>query len=190
VSLRDVLEEARARRAWVRVERAIESGWIDGHVLDVGPVWFVMDVLGSGIRWEGFEAYRLADVVEVTVPHPRRRFYEAALRSRGDKRPARRGLTAWTLPQLVRWGGARYPVVTLRREQVDPGACWIGVPLAVDDRELVLREITPDATWEAEPTAYDLAEITQLGFGGTYEDALARVAGPPPGWDPGRAWLR
>jgi hypothetical protein len=37
-------------------------------------------------------------------------------------------------------------------------------------------EVDPDAVWDEDPTAYRLAQVTLVDFGGSYEEALTLVA--------------
>jgi hypothetical protein len=71
-------------------------------------------------------------------------------------------------------------VVTIHRENVDPDICQIGRVVAVDKDKVRLLEINPDASWDSRPLVYRTREITRIDFGGSYEDALMLVGGPPP----------
>lgn len=42
-----------------------------------------------------------------------------------------------------------------------------------------MLEINPDASWDEAPTQYKLKEITEIEFGGGYEEALFLVGGNP-----------
>jgi hypothetical protein len=48
-------------------------------------------------------------------------------------------------------------------------------------RRVSLLKIDPDATWDTTPTEYRLREITRVGFGADYENALHLVGGEPAG---------
>lgn len=73
--------------------------------------------------------------------------------------------------------GTGFPLVTIHRERVDPHVCWIGQILSVERGRVSLLQINPDAKWDEKPTTYWLNEITQVNFGGDYEDALHLVGG-------------
>lgn len=71
-------------------------------------------------------------------------------------------------------------MVTIHREGVDPDVCRIGRVVGINGGRVWLQEINPDATWDATPLPYPLAEITRITFGGDYENALHLVGGDPP----------
>jgi hypothetical protein len=71
-------------------------------------------------------------------------------------------------------------LVTIHRERVDRGVCWIGRVIGVDRGCVKLLEIRPDATWNDEPEVYRLSEITRIDFGGGYAEALKLVGGLGP----------
>ena len=71
--------------------------------------------------------------------------------------------------------------MAIHHEQVDPDVCRIGRVLRVSRGCVSLLEINPDATWDTAPTDYPLKEITEVNFGGDYEDALYLVGGDPAG---------
>ena len=58
--------------------------------------------------------------------------------------------------------------------------CNIGRVVAIDRGRVSLLEINPGATWDAEPVEYPMREITRVGFGADYENALHLVGGSPP----------
>lgn len=72
--------------------------------------------------------------------------------------------------------GAAFPLITIHREQIKRGACFIGRTVSVTQRSVVIRSISPQAEWEG-LDRYQLRDITLLEFGGIYESLLLRVAG-------------
>lgn len=173
------LGEALRRRWLVRLHRRFEDGPVQGYILDVGPKFFVMALVSDRLRLDGFECFRVDDLTKLG-PDPHSAFAEAALGKRGL-------VPDWTPPvsvastrQLVVSAGQAFPLVSLHREQSDPGVCHIGRVVHVDDLRVALLEIDADAEWDEEPTVYKLNELTRVSFGGDYEDALAAVGGEPP----------
>ena len=71
--------------------------------------------------------------------------------------------------------GERFPLLAIHRETECPGVCFIGRLLEVNSRSAAIEELDTQASWTG-PARYALRQITRLGFGGGYEDALARVA--------------
>ena len=71
-------------------------------------------------------------------------------------------------------------LVTIYRETVKPDTCWIGKITKMTEREVSMLEIGPDAEWRDKPTTFKLKEITEIDFGGGYEEALSLVGGAAP----------
>jgi len=174
------LEAAVRRRQLIRFWRPFEEGSVHGYVLAAGPQWFLLALVGDGIRFNGFQCFRRRDVRNLQMPHSHVRFVEAALRKRGERVPRRPRVNVLSLEGLLRSANRLFPLVTIHREQVDPGACWIGRVRDVDKKRVAMLEIDPDACWHHAPTDYRLSEITRVDFGGDYEDALSIVGGSPP----------
>src|SRR5215813_5164123 len=60
----------------VRFTRPFEDGSVNGYVLAIGPRWFLVSLVGDGIRFDGFQCFRLSDVRKVYIPHPHTAFIE------------------------------------------------------------------------------------------------------------------
>ncbi|HEU4395097.1 MAG TPA: hypothetical protein VFS92_05990, partial [Planctomycetota bacterium] len=148
-------------------------------VLDVGPKFFLLAPVSDRIRFEGFECYRVADVRGLR-PDTNPAFVESALRKRGERLPRKPRVSLRRTDELLVSASRAFPLVTIHREEVDPDACWIGRVVGVRRGRMSLLEINPDASWDPQPTVYRLGEITQVDFGGGYEDALHIVGGDPP----------
>jgi hypothetical protein len=170
--------EARRERRFVRFSRRFETSLIRGYVLDVGPKFFLLALVSDRIWFDGFECFRVGDVSDVE-PDPYAAFVEAALKRRGERPPRKPRVSIASLEDLLLSATRAFPLVTVFREQVVPGACWIGRVLGVARGRVSLLKIDPDATWEATPTEYRLREITRVGFGADYENALHLVGGEP-----------
>ena len=68
------------------------------------------------------------------------------------------------------------PLVAISTDESSPDSCWIGSITKIGKRRLTLMEVTPNAEWETSTSKYDLAAITEIGFGGGYEASLYTVA--------------
>jgi hypothetical protein len=174
--LQSTLKTAMAGRSMVRLTRTIEVGGADGYVMGVSDLWTLLLIIGDGVTYEGFQAFRLRDVVSLENPSPRASFYQAVLRKRGLRRSRRPRVDLTSTQSLVRSAAAHFPLITIHREKADPEICHIGRITAVSATALSLLEVNPDATWEQAATTLRIGQITRVDFGGPYEDALALVA--------------
>jgi hypothetical protein len=176
--LRAKLATALSERTLVRVEREIDEGWCDAYVVALGDGWVLLAVVGHGIRPNGYEAIRLRDITKFLERAPHATFVEAALARKKIKRPEPLNIDITDAASIL-GGVPQYPLVSIHREVADAEVCHIGRVSSLTKKSVFLLEVTPDATWEAEPTPYALSEITKIGFGDPYSEALALVNAAP-----------
>jgi hypothetical protein len=172
------LKQAQVNGQLIRLNRRFERTHIRGYVLDIGPQFFLLALVSDRIWFDGFECFRLRDVLNV-ASDPFAAFAEAAPRKRRQRTPKNPGVDVSSPEALLLSVGRRFPLIAVHREQVDPEVCWIGCVLGVHRGRLSLLEINPDAKWDVTPTEHSVKEITRVNFGGDYEEALASVGGEP-----------
>jgi hypothetical protein len=177
-TIRSQLINASRSGQFVRLSRRFERTPVRGYVLDVGPRFFLLSLVSDRIRFDGFECFRIADIRSVR-PDPYAAFCEAALRKRKARRPKAPPVSVRSVAQMVETAGRAFPLVAIHREEVDSSVCWIGRVRKVRAGRVSLLEVDPAAMWDSRPSEFRLAELTQINFGGDYEDALYRVAGEP-----------
>jgi hypothetical protein len=173
------LSDAKRRKHFIRLSRRFEDPRVRGYVLDIGPKFFLLSLVSDRLWFDGFECFRVRDVL-TAEPDPYATFAESALRRRGQRKPKKPRVSVRNIEAILLSAGRAFPLVTIHREQIDPDVCWIGRVLEVSRGRVSLLEINPDGTWDSRPTEYLVSEITQVNFGGDYEDALYLVGGDPP----------
>jgi hypothetical protein len=178
-SCREQIEEAIAKRQFVRIKRRFEDAVIHGYVLVSGPRHFVVALVNDRLWYDGFECFRIKDVRSIK-PDPYATFAESALRLRRQRKPRPPRLDLESIQTLLATAGALYPLVTIHREKVEPDICRIGRIVGTSPKQVTLLEIGPGAEWDEATATYPIKEITRVNFGGGYEDALALVGGPAP----------
>jgi hypothetical protein len=136
----------------------------------------LLALVSDGIRFNGFQAFRLKDVSKIEVPCQNAGFVETALDLRNEVKPSAPPVSVNSLAELIRSSDAAFPLVTIHREIADPEVCHIGIVEDVNTSRVLLHEIGPDAEWDEEATAYRRADITRVDFGGDYEEALWLVS--------------
>jgi hypothetical protein len=177
-TMADQLTAAMRDGQLIRLYRPFEETYVRGYILDVGAEFFLLGLVSDRLWFDGFECFRVDEVDEV-ISDPYTRFTEAALAARGQVRPELT-LRLTSIGELLTSAAERFPLVTIHKERDEPDACYVGRILSVEGGIVWVREIGPDATWDAVPLAHRLSEITRVNFGGGYEDALALVGGAPP----------
>ncbi|MGW4947209.1 hypothetical protein ACWEOZ_37120 [Actinoplanes sp. NPDC004185] len=175
------LDRALRERRLVRLRRRIDrADKLEGYVVMLADSWLLMAVVDDGIRLNGFAALRSADVVAVK-PRPTDGFVGKALALQGTWPPvAPTNVDLTGIRKLIVSVAEHFSLVTLHLEKSIPDACFIGRLAAVRKRTVGIREVSPQATWDREPTKWPLRKITRIDFGGAYENALYAVAGDPP----------
>src|SRR5262249_1375928 len=113
-------------------------------------------------------------------PHPYAAFAEAALKKLKEPIPRKPKVNVSSIEELLVSANRAFPLVTIHRETVDTGACWIGTIKEVRHGQVSILEIGPDAKWDRKSTVYMMNEITSVEFGGEYERALYLVGRNPP----------
>jgi hypothetical protein len=147
--------------------------------LDRGPQFFLLALVGDNLRFNGFNCIRYRDVRELEVPARYAAFAESALKLRGQVIPRPPKVKLGSTSELLTTAGRAFPIITIHRENVDSDICQIGRVVAVEKDKVELLEINADAHWDSRPLGYKTREITRVDFGGSYEDALMLVGGPP-----------
>jgi hypothetical protein len=176
---RSQLAIARRDRVLVKFTRPFEQGSVNGYVIDIGPQFFLVALVSDGIRFNGFQCFRLSDVRRLQVPSKYAACAEAALKKRAERVSKNPHVVITSLPKLLLTANRAFPLVTIHRERVDPDVCQIGHVVDLRNGCVSMLEIGPDAVWDDKPETYSLNEITRVDFGGDYEDALHLVGGLP-----------
>jgi hypothetical protein len=168
---------ARRKKLLVRFASALDRGTVNGYVLDIGPQFFLIALVSDGLRPNGYQCYRLADIRKLRVPDKFAQFHEAVLKKRGIRFPKKPRVDVSSIEKLLQTANRAFPLITIHREKVDAGACWIGRVVDLGRGRVTLLEIGPDASWHDELETYRLSEITRVDFGGDYENALQLIGG-------------
>jgi hypothetical protein len=109
------------KKLLIRFASALERGTISGYVLDIGPQFFLMALVSDGIRYDGFQCYRLSDVRRLRVPDKYAQFHEAVLRIRGLPPPKKPPVALSSAAELLRTANRAFPLVTIQLRPVRAG---------------------------------------------------------------------
>lgn len=170
------LEKAMRERNLVSFYRRYEDFAVRGYVVAVGPKFFLFLIVSDRIWFDGFECFRISDVLNLQ-PDPYATFMETALKKRGDRRPRKPHVCLESIEKILLSASRSSPLVTVHCEKIDPDVCHIGRVVGIARGRVALLKINPAAIWDIAPTEYRLAEITRVSFGGDYEEALSLVGG-------------
>src|SRR5262245_51377382 len=107
------LAAALGDKTLVKFTRPFEHGSVNGYVLDVGPRWFLLALVGDGIRFNGFQCFRLSDVRNLQLPHPYATFTESALKKRGERLPKKLRVNVASIEELLLSANLLFPLVAI-----------------------------------------------------------------------------
>ena len=130
--------------------KRLDKHVIRGVVLASTSDLALLHLLDDGIRLDGYSVIRTRDITRLDLLLPRAEFYYEALRLRKQCPRNPRGIDLSDLTTVITSAGKAYPLVTVHPERKQPGICWIGRPLHIEKRDLVLAYITPGAMWEGD----------------------------------------
>jgi hypothetical protein len=173
------LEEAFTSPFIVKFYSPYEPGSTLGYVLDMGPEFFLLGLIDDRIRFNGYQCYRASDVRKLKAPAPNAEFITNALRLRREAINKKPDIDLSSVSALLRSASHLFNLTTIHREKINPATCKIGKVIELNDDQLRLLEIDPDAVWAKRPTTVRLSDITRVDFGGDYEEALHLVGGDP-----------
>jgi hypothetical protein len=173
-----VLEAAASERAFVSVRSkpSADARW-DGFVVGLSREWVLLHVVDDGIELDGYRAVRRRDVV--SAARRDRAFAARALALRGQGAEPLPDLALVDARALLTSAQQHFPLLSVELSRLAPGACYIGCIRAIDDENVAVLTIDLDAEWD-EVMTYRLDDVTAIGFGGRYEEALWLVGGEPP----------
>lgn len=154
---------------------------LTGVVLATGRRWLVLHTVWD-LQLANPQAVRLRDVTRIEVDDSGDYVAARALLHRGFVLEDLSGLdfdsTAGALRSMARLGS----VLTIHPERRWPGTCHLGELGAVDAerKRFALWELTPRATWDAEPTTWRFRDVTLIEARDPYAETIAALAGPRP----------
>jgi hypothetical protein len=175
------LQRAHDEQLLVRVRRWIpRANRLDGCVVGIGTTWVALHRLSDRVAFDGWQLIRLKDIQAVSTEPGNDCFETKALQARSLWPPTPPAVELDNTVGMIATAATAGPMVSLFDEFAYPDICWIGVPGSIDEVEVRLIEVGPQADWKRKPRRFSIEDITRLDVGGGYEEALHLVAGPPP----------
>jgi hypothetical protein len=146
-------------------------------VLDWGPELTLVQVFDTdSFQLDGYAVFRNSDVRRWReIP---KADFAARAADFNNVLPSRPKLvTIASMKESAASAGASFPLITIHRERIKKGVCFVGRFVRASQRSITIESITPQAEWEGQEN-YRLKDITLLEFGGVYENLLSALAGP------------
>jgi hypothetical protein len=180
--MRELLEHAARKGSLVKVSRCIRDVEpITCFVLGVGAEWTLL-AWCEDHRPDGFSVVRTTDISRVRKIGGQKSLTVRVLSSRAQWPIASPQESAYLddSRKLLASAARTHGLVVVNKEREATDVCWVGEPLRTGRRFLTLHKVSPSARWHRKPSRFRLETITQIGFGGHYEETLREFAGPRP----------
>jgi hypothetical protein len=177
-SVQERLEEAAAERSLVRVATKPEVDAPDeGFVVGLSADWLLLHVVSNQVELNGYLALRREDVV--SVDRDVEPFVERAFELRGDAPEPLVDVALVDARAILTSAQREFPLVSVDLARRSPGTRFIGRVHEIDDDVVTLLLVDTAGEW-ADAETYAFSDVTAIGFGDRYMEALALVAGEPP----------
>jgi len=147
-----------ADRRLVRLTTRYDDWEVCGYLVGLGPGFVMVSVMNDRVWLDGFECFRRPDIIAI-AEDPYAAFHEKALARRGEIIPDAPPVSLANIEELLSTAGEAFRLVTIHREEIDSEVCHIGHVDQVSAGQLVMREVTPAAEWEAEFGSYAMSEM-------------------------------
>ena len=171
------IRHAAASKGLLSIRRDdIEDATVYGFCVGAGPHWFVLGILNDEYRPNGFQCMRFQDVSSIEYPPKRAKFIKRAIAYWNDATSDFPNINLQSTRSILETVEQYFELVTLHPEISDPDVCFVGVPESVNDIDVSLKTISPNAVWDDEPMELLLDDITRIDFGARYEEVLSALS--------------
>ena len=144
---------------------------IAGFVVDFSDTLILLHRLNwDTFRLNGYTILRDSDIQQNRF-FSRPTYWQAKAALKWNLRPKHVSVDLSNWETAARDIASRYPVLTVHRDLQFPDECWIGVPMEITPKKLVLETLDVNAEWSG-PCEMRRADITRMDFDGGYERAL------------------
>ena len=156
-----------------------QSEWF-GYVVAESDDFLAIHCVSDRYDLDGYRVFRLADIEDIDDDFDRRELIGRAMSLKGLAPQPVPWLDLTSIPEMLLSIQANEPVVVIEREIASPDECEIGRVQPESNETYTLLWMTTTAEWETDDRSYRYDEITQVSFGGEYEQTLAQLAGAWP----------
>ena len=148
---------------------------IAGFVIEFSDDWILLHRLDwNTFIVDGYSLVRVSDVENLRIFSHRDNWPKQAVRKL-RLRPKRIKINLNTLAEAITDISEKVPLIHVEREVRYPKECWIGYPVEIGPKQLVLECLDHLASWDGHYSMM-LKDITRIDFEGGYERALALTA--------------
>lgn len=175
-SLHSVLKKSKSRHLFEVKRRLKDVGSTVGFIVASSDSLIVLHELDMHtFRLNGYTVLRDQDISQYRFFTNAEDWQFRAVRHfhLSPIRPA--GLSAPSLPELLKSIAEHYPLITFHREKKNPDVCYIGPLVSMTEHTFTIEGLDPNGEWNG-LRRMKFSDITRVDFGGGYEQALAVTA--------------
>lgn len=162
----------------IRIYRPkVTDDYIDGFVVGMGPEFIIIHNFDQeNVMLKGYAVIRIEDIGKYTVFDDEECFFLKALQLRKQiPRPVPNIKLTDYYELFHSIDINQYPLIAIEREKLDDTICFIGKIFKITKNTITLKKIGSNGRW-IDKGRYNLFDITKIGFGGGYVEALWLVA--------------
>lgn len=148
----------------------------NGFVVGLGKDWVLLAATMDGGYFDGYQAFRQRDIRRVRWDTS---FESRFARTQPEWPPTSPPVDLSCTSDLITSLAGSFPLVMIERTDAH-GCGWVGRPLHVGRKRIVLQEVRPNGTWDDEPGVHGARVIFCVQVANHYLTALNEVADPRP----------
>jgi hypothetical protein len=157
------------------VRRSIPgSDIVSGCIIERNEKYILLNKLDDSCFFDGYSLIRAKDVLEITDVSGDG-FQVRALEIMKSFPQLPPGVDTSTIFSAISSFQEIYDLITIHLETRNPDVCFIGQVVEVNEVEMQVKIVTPNAKFESKLRTFKLSKITRLEWGGLYEKALGIV---------------
>ncbi len=156
-----------------------ETEWY-GYVVAESDDFLAIQSVSDRYDLDGYRVFRCSDIDEIDEDFDRKDLVARAMEIKNLEPQPIPWLRLASMRELVLSVQDAEPLVVIEREIVCPDECEIGRVRLDSDGTYSLLWMTTNAEWERDDRVFRYEDITQVSFGGEYEQTLAQLAGAWP----------
>ncbi|SDT87553.1 hypothetical protein SAMN05444156_0320 [Verrucomicrobium sp. GAS474] len=137
-------------------------------------------ILLHSFEWDtfsfnGFGVVRDVDVQRIRLFRRAKDWRNAALEKMQERPTQAPQVNLFDWASCITSAAERFPLLAINCEITKPDVCYIGFPLKVTEKTLILDSLNTNCEW-TKPVHIKLSDITRINFNEGYERALAATA--------------
>lgn len=149
---------------------------VSGFVVGMGKDLILLAATIDGGYFDGYQAFRQRDIRRVRWNTS---FESRFARTQPEWPPTSPHVDLGCTPDLITTLAVSFPLLSIERTDAH-GCMWVGRPLRVGRKRIVLQEVLPNGTWDDEPGVHRAEAIFSVQVANHYLTALNEVADPRP----------